>query len=266
MNACTSVEADRKCTHPASAPRLLGIVTLFACALSTQATGATTSREVIEFAGIKRSFYVYPPDSPAPSAPAPLVMLLHGSGQNGATLLREWTGLAAAEGFVLVAPNALDDLQWQLRSDGPGFLRDVITATAATHRIDPRRIYLFGVSGGAVYALTLSLLESEYFAATAVFAGAWRDDASLAIVPLARRKIPVAIFIGDRDEFFPMKSVKATEAALRQAGHPVAVTILKRQGHSYAAVARNVNRDAWEFLAAIRLESDPIFQPYEQDR
>jgi len=265
MNACTSVEADRKCTHPASAPRLLELVTLIACVFSAHATAAAPSRETIDSAGAKRSYYIYVPDSLAASTPAPLLVLLHGSGQNGAALMREWTELAADKGIVLVAPNALDNLYWRLRSDGPTFLRDVITATASRHPIDARRTYLFGLSGGAVYALTLSVLESEYFAATAVFAGAWRDDASLAVVPLARRKIPVAIFIGDRDEFFPMNTVKATEAALKEAGHPVFVTVLKRQDHSYAGVARSVNREAWNFLAAIRLESEPIFQSYEQN-
>lgn len=266
MNVCTSVEADRKCTHPAPAPRLLGLVVLIACTFSMHANGTAPSRETIESAGLKRSYYVFVPDSISPSTRPPLLMLLHGSGQNGIALMREWTEIAETEGIILVAPNALDELYWRLRSDGPEFLRDVIAMTASRHAIDPRRIYLFGLSGGAVYALTVSMLESEYFAATAVFAGAWRDDHSLKLVPHAQRKIPVSITVGDRDEYFPKKGVKATEEALRRAGHPVVLTILKRRDHSYAGVAAMVNRSAWDFLAATRLESEPIFRSYDQSQ
>ena len=222
-------------------------------------------KETIEAEGMRRSYYVYVPDSVSPSEAAPMLLLLHGSGQTGLSLIREWTDLAAAEGIVLVAPDARDRMYWRLDDDSPAFLRDVIDAVGSRHTIDRRRVYLFGLSGGAVYALTLSVLESEFFAASAVFAGVWRDEESLAIVPHARRKIPISIFIGDRDEFFPPKAVIATEEALKKAGHPVSLAILKRQGHTYAGVARKVNRDVWNFLAGVRLESEPNFQSYDRN-
>ncbi len=40
--------------------------------------------------------------------------------------------------------------------------------------INPRRVYLFGHSAGAIFALHMSLMESQYFAAAAVHAGALR--------------------------------------------------------------------------------------------
>jgi poly(3-hydroxybutyrate) depolymerase len=263
MSANTSVEAERKFTGHARLPRLLGLLALLAWSLSAQA--ATGPRKAaIEFEGLKRSYYLYVPESVSPSKAAPLLLLLHGSGQNGLAILREWTGLAAAQGIVLVAPNSHDPWYWRLEDDSPRFLRDVIEAADSELTIDRRRVYLFGLSGGAVYALTLSVLESQFFAASAVFAGAWRDEESLAIVPHARRKIPVSIFIGDRDEYFPSRWVEATVAALEGSGHPVSLTILERRGHSYAGVARIVNHDAWNFLAGVRLESEPDFESYGQ--
>ncbi len=226
---------------------------------------ARPHKEVVVSAGVHRSYYAFVPDAVTLATPGPLLVLLHGSGQDGLSLLRWWTELAAAEGIVLIAPNSRDPMYWRLDDDGPGFLRDVIDAAVSRHAIDRRRVYLFGISGGAVYALTLSILESEFFAATAVFAGAWRDEESLALVPHARRKIPVSIFVGDRDEYFPAKSARATDQALRKSGHPGSLTLLKRQGHSYAGAAGTVNRDAWTFLAAVRLGMEPRFQSYGHD-
>ncbi len=56
------------------------------------------------------------------------------------------------------------------------------------------------------------MMESEYFAATAIHAGSWRDEKEFGLIEYARRKTPLAIFVGDRDPFFPLNSVKATEA------------------------------------------------------
>jgi poly(3-hydroxybutyrate) depolymerase len=237
------------------------MIVLLAWSLSVSAAAAPT-RETLESQGVRRSYYLFVPQAASSAEPAPLLMLLHGSGQTGLALLRQWTELAAGEGVILVAPNARDRTYWRLDDDSPEFLRDVIDAAASRHAVDRRRVYLFGLSGGAVYALTLSMLESEYFAATAVFAGVWRDDESLGLVAHARRRIPVSIFIGDRDEYFPPNWVRATEESLKESGHPVTLTILERRGHSYAGVARRVNREAWNFLADVRLEAEPIFETY----
>jgi predicted esterase len=154
---------------------------------------------------------------------------------------------------VLVGPDARRREAWQLRADGPDFIRALIADVAAKRAIDRNRIYLFGSSGGAVYSLTLSMVESELFAATAVHAGAWRAANEFRAVPYARRKIPIAIFIGDRDEFFPLFAVRKTQKALEQAGHRVNVTVIPGHRHDYSEVAAEVNRSAWEFLKGNRL-------------
>jgi Poly(3-hydroxybutyrate) depolymerase len=210
------------------------------------------SQQSFEFSGLKRSYSLFVPASAA-TAPAPLLVLLHGSYGSGAAIVSWWTSLAEQEGIVLVAPDARKREAWQLRADGPQFIRAVIDQAAARHPIDRTRIYLFGSSGGAVYSLTLSMLESQLFAATAVHAGAWRAPNEFRAVPYAKRKIPIAIFIGDKDEFFPLFAVRRTQSALEQAGHPVSVTVMAGHNHPYADVALEVNRSAWNFMKANRL-------------
>lgn len=227
------------------------LVSVLACGARADAVDKA-SKESFEFAGLKRNYALFAPPKAAASG-APLLVLLHGSFSNGAAIVSWWIPLAEEEGIVLVGPDAREAEAWQLRADGPQFIRALIDTVAAKHSIDRSRIYLFGSSGGAVYSLTLSMLESELFAATAVHAGAWRQPNEFRAVPYAHRKIPIAIFIGDRDEYFPLIAVRKTQKALEQAGHRVSVTVIPRHRHAYAEVAPEVNRSAWEFLQGNRL-------------
>jgi poly(3-hydroxybutyrate) depolymerase len=230
---------------------------LLAMLLSLLACGARAdvldkgSKESFEFAGFKRSYAFF--ESPAAASDAPLLVLLHGSFGSGAAMVNSWIAVAEQEGIVLVGPDARESEAWQLRADGPGFIRALIDTVASKHSIDRSRIYLFGNSGGAVYALTLSMIESELFAATAIHAGAWRAPAEFRAVPYARRKIPIAIFIGDRDEYFPLFAVRKTQKALERASHRVSVTVIPGHTHAYSQVAADVNRSAWEFMKDTRL-------------
>ena len=227
------------------------LVSLLACSARADAVDKA-SQESFEFAGLKRNYALFAPPTAAASG-APLLVLLHGSFGNGAAIVSLWIPLAQEEGIVLAGPDACETQAWQLRADGPEFIRALIDNVAAKHSIDRSRIYLFGSSGGAVYSLTLSMLQSELFAATAVHAGAWRQPNEFRAVPYARRKIPIAIFIGDRDEYFALIAVRKTQKALEQAGHRLSVTVIPRHRHAYSEVAAEVNRSAWEFLKGNRL-------------
>jgi len=234
-----------------SALILLGLLAL---PLAGNSAGRVVD-ERIAFAGVDRSFHLFIPDGISPYVPAPVLLLLHGSHQAGRALLEHWTGLAQREGLLLVAPDSLDPVGWQMKADGPAFIRAVVDEVARDRPVDRRRLYLFGISGGAVYALTLAVLESEFFAATAIFAGAWREDSFYELLPHARRRIPVAMFVGTRDPFFPTNTVRKTAAAFEAAGHPVLLQLLKGRGHAYTPVADEVNSGAWNFLRQV--QADP---------
>jgi poly(3-hydroxybutyrate) depolymerase len=227
------------------------LMSLLACSGRADAVDKA-SKESFEFAGLERRYSLFAPPAAAASG-APLLVLLHGSYGSGAAIVGSWIPIAEQEGIVLAGPEAREREAWQLRADGPEFIRALIDNVAAKHSIDRGRIYLFGSSGGAVYSLTLSMLESQLFAAAAVHAGAWRAPNEFRAIPYARRKIPIAIFVGDRDEYFPLFAVRKTQKALEKAGHRVSVTVIPGHSHAYAQVAAAVNRSAWEFMKGNRL-------------
>jgi poly(3-hydroxybutyrate) depolymerase len=153
----------------------------------------TTARQTLNFGGKKRTYYVFIPTGLTSSAP--LLLLLHGSGHDGMSLIDPWKGLAQKQGIILVAPDSSNSAVWDQRIDGPDFLHAVVAEVEAKSAVDPRRVYLFGHSGGAMYALALSIVESEYFAATAIHAGALLES-NFKLIPAAKRKIPISIWVG----------------------------------------------------------------------
>ena len=215
------------------------------------------TKETIESGGQKRTYYLFAPASLKPSAP--LVVLLHGSGRNGLSLVERWKDLAAREGFLLAGPDSGGSQGWRTPEDGPDFIRDIVEALKARYSLDPRRVYLFGHSAGAVFALNLAMTQSEYFAAAAVHAGAWREAREFGVLAHAKRKTSVAIIVGDRDAFFFVSDVRATEAALKERGHEVEVTVVKGHNHWYYDRASEFNRDAWDFLKGKALGADPKY-------
>ncbi len=77
------------------------------------------------------------------------------------------------------------------------------------------------------------MLESEYFAAAAFHAGGWRRAAEYRAAAYDTRKIPISMWVGDRDEYFSLPSVRTTQRVLVEAGFPAELNILDGRRHSY---------------------------------
>lgn len=223
------------------------------------------TKESISSKGKTRTYYLFVPDKIDAAASVPLIVLLHGSGRNGLSLVEKWKDLAKKEGVIIVGPDSLDSQGWKIPEDGPDFIHELVEALKAKYPINARRVYLFGHSAGAGQALYLSLLESEYFAATAVHAGALQADDG-PYIERAKRKIPISIFVGTNDQFFPLPVVRATRDALNARGFKSELTEIKGRTHWYYDTADEINRSAWEFLKAYALENEPKYEKYLFDK
>ena len=219
-----------------------------------QATVSTPPKEMatrntFEFAGNTRTFYTFVPQA---GGPLPLVLLLHGSGRNGQVMVDAWAALAAKEHFILAAPDAYDPAFWQIKIDSPEFLHAVVDQVEAKHAVERNRIYLFGHSAGAEYALLLAVLDSHSFAAVAVHAGALQPD-YYKLFAHAGRRIPIAIWVGDQDLLFPVEQVTATKKEFESHGFPIELAIIPHHDHNYYVISDEVNGKAWEFLKKAQL-------------
>ena len=240
---------------------LLVTAFLLSCFISTSAKDDIT-KELITSNGKTRAYYLYVPSTINPGSPAPLIVMLHGSGRVGMSLVEKWKDLAKKEGFIIAGPDSTDTRVWGMPQDGPDYLRDLVEALKGKYPVNPRRVYLFGHSAGAIFSLEMSLMESQYFAATAIHAGALPPD-DRDLIDSAKRKIPIFIQVGDSDQSFPLKAVRATRDALNAKGFAVELTEIPGHDHWYYDLAPRINLKAWEFLKSHELESDPVYRKFQ---
>jgi poly(3-hydroxybutyrate) depolymerase len=208
------------------------------------------------------SYFLFVPKEPTAPASAPLIVLLHGSGRDGSSLIDPWKTLAEKEGLVLLAPDAQNPKEWNVPVDGPEPLCSLVdNLRQSLPVINARRMYMFGHSAGAVFVLYMAMLESDYFAAGAVHAGAWRSHDEFTSVETLGRKIPLALTVGDVDRFFPVADVEATAEALRKAGVPARMEVIPNHDHNYYVISGKVNAWAWAALKGHVLAEDPRYIP-----
>jgi poly(3-hydroxybutyrate) depolymerase len=239
----------------------LSIAVLLILPINCAAPGDEITKELITSKGKTRAYYLYVPATVKAGSPVPLIVMLHGSGRVGLSLVEKWKALAKKEGFIIAGPDSSNIKVWGSPQDGPDFLRDLVEELKTKYPINPRRVYLFGHSAGASFALEMSLMESQYFAATAIHAGALPPEGH-DLIEMAKRKIPISIQVGDSDESFPVKVVRATRDTLNAKGFAVELTELPNHDHWYYDLAPKINRTAWDFLEKHELESDPIYRKF----
>jgi len=87
------------------------------------------------------------------------------------------------------------------------------------------------------------MFESRYLPATAIHAGAWRDAQGFAAMDYAKRKIPIALVVGDRDAFFGGRRSHRDGECSEAKGFDVAVTIIKGHDHNYYVQAGRSTRN-----------------------
>lgn len=159
---------------------------------------------------------VYVPRSYDPTKPAPMALLLHGSGDRGHTMIRAFEALAEEKGVILLAPDSLA-YSWDIMVAGarlrgvtrvPDWGPDVDRIDSAlktafeTYAIDPERIALIGFSDGAGYGLSLGANNADLFKTVIAFAP------GLLMKVNGADRGRVMLVHGVRDDVLPLKPTR----------------------------------------------------------
>lgn len=187
----------------------------------------------LDIDGTERQFHYYVPKSL--DQPAPLVIVLHGSGSTGPKLVDEgrWQDKADRERFVLAAPDSLisydgvdpkrdltlrdrarqiyrqwreiDIGRWEGGFNDRKLIAALIERVAAETRIDRRRIYVAGFSRGGFFAQLLAITMADTIAAVAVVA----PNMEPVNRPTSDRPMPFLLMVGAQDPVMPANGERA---------------------------------------------------------
>lgn len=178
----------------------LGLLAVLATAISCggranrRAGTGTADLQSLRHDGRERTYVVRVPATAIQrDTPVSLVIVLHGGGGNArnAETMTGFTGKATAEGFIVAYPNGTGRrrdalLTWNARHccgyamerrvDDVGFIDTLIGDLLRRYPIDPRRVYVTGMSNGAMMTHRVGITLSARVAAIAPVVGAVFGD------------------------------------------------------------------------------------------
>ncbi len=229
---------------------LAGALLLLAGAPGVRAGQAPEERWVrLPVGGRERLALIHLPPASVGSRPLPLVLVLHGGGENAEMAQRNTAFSARADklGFIVAYPNGTGaqrrrGLTWnagdccgyarQNGVDDVAFLRALIARLRRNLRIDPLRIYAAGFGNGGMMAHRLACEASEEVAAVAVVGGALLARCQPA------QPVSVVIIHGAKDPWVPFGGGKVGNQTFPAVADAVAFWVT----HNGAQVPRRTER------------------------
>ena len=199
--------------------------------------GRSDDRELM-VDGIQRSYIVFVPDT-THSKTMPLMIVLHG-GLGNAEYMQRTSGMdevAAAEQFIVAYPNGVEGrfgfknrrtwnaglccgLAARTNADDVKFLKEMLEDIDSKYSIDTRRVYVAGMSNGAMMAYRLAAAIPDKIAAVVAVSGALTiDDFD------AAKDIPVMIIHGTDDENVPIAGGSGAMSLAGVSYRPLADTV-----------------------------------------
>lgn len=160
-----------------------------------------------------------------------LLLFLHGGGESGAALeeiKRNGPPKLLAEGkqfpFLILAPqNPYKKKWWNIHA-----VNQLLDSIVQDNRVDPKRIYLTGLSRGGSAAWEMAIQYPEKFAALAVICG-------MAPVPYAHwldKSLPIWVFHGVEDNVIPVSESDKMVDKLQEMGYDVKYDRYEGVGHN----------------------------------
>ena len=171
--------------------------------------------------GGARDGYAYVPPTYDAERPAPLVVLLHGAGEDARDGLALLRAQADEAGLILLAPSSLE-YTWDLlvsRRYGSDVtaLDRALEHVFSRYAVDTTRIAVGGYSDGASYALSLGITNGDLFTDVLAFSPGF-------VAPNIRRVGSPRIFVshGTRDRWLPVdRCSRVIVPRLQSAGYEV---------------------------------------------
>jgi poly(hydroxyalkanoate) depolymerase family esterase len=231
----------------------------------------------------QRNYKLYVPPT-AGDQPLPLVVMLHGCTQDADDFAAgtAMNDAARAQGFYVLYPvqshkaNPQKCWNWfkhnhQQQGRGePSILAGMTREVIGAHAIDPRRVYVAGLSAGGAMAAILASVYPDLYAAAGVHSGlapgaasdlpsalSAMKSAQVRVAPGTASGVPLIVFHGDRDATVHPGNAESVIAASAGAGARAESAFVgggnsKRDStvHTYRNTTGDVIAQRWEIHGA----------------
>ena len=197
----------------------------------------------------KRTYHTYLGENAAADTPRQTVVLLHGSGRTGVSLLDMWKETADLYDLYLIAPNSYQSNGWSTFTSPRDFFQSLIDHAGEEALINKEEVYLFGHSAGGRLATKLAAKQSLPFRAIATHAGFESADDLGKLELGLPKQIPISFYLGDDDHIFKVDAAEGTANKFANAGHDVRLFVIPGHTHWYYSIGPNLNKLIWENIS-----------------
>ena len=218
---------------------------------TTDSMEAGFLQQTIDIHGKEERFVVYVPDGYTPDRTWPLIVFLHGAGERGNDgVVHSKVGIGPAieknpERFpaIVLMPQCPTDSDWHARHDQ---LEAQLAWARDAYTIDPKRIYLTGLSMGGYGTWLWGAIHTDTFAALMPICGGGDPEDILKRLGIpgsnpygshasrvrALATVPIWAFHGSADTSVPPEMSRAMVEAIKARGGDIQYTEYKGVGHN----------------------------------
>ena len=174
----------------------------------------------------KYAYALYVPDLVLPAMP--MIVIMHGMGGSGANTIQAWIERLGGK-FVILCPTYPMGAWWSRNAEN--FVLQLIREISAKYPIDPNRIFLSGLSNGAIGAYLMGMFYPDRFAGVVPIAGGITKRLMSFLVNL--NNTPMYIIQGEFDPIFPISLSRRTYKILSDFKSPVIYREHKERGAAH---------------------------------
>ena len=216
---------DRLKLHDVDSAQIKQLLRTTFSAPSNNAAGLQSNLK-IKIKQKKYSYALYVPDLVLPDMP--MIVIMHGMGGSGANTIQAWIERLGGK-FVILCPTYPMGAWWSRNAEN--FVLQLIREIRAKYPIDPNRIFLSGLSNGAIGAYLMGMFYPDQFAGVVPIAGGITKRLMSFLVNL--NNTPMYIIQGEFDPIFPISLSRRTYKILSDFKSPVIYREHKERGAAH---------------------------------
>jgi predicted esterase/predicted small lipoprotein YifL len=173
-------------------------------------------------------YALYVPAAAKPGDSYPLMIVLHGMGGSGSNTIANWVE-RLAEDFIILCPSYPMGAWWAQPAED--LVLQLVQEVQTKYPVDPNRIFLSGLSNGAIGAYMIGMFYPDLFAGIIPIASGITPRYMHFLVNL--KNTPIYIIQGVHDPVFPIQLTRRVHKILTDMKYPVVYREHEEKGSAH---------------------------------